>query len=396
MGKLTAKAVAALTKAGMHGDGDGLWFQVKGATQRSWTMRYTSPTTGRAREMGLGAFPAVSLAQAREARDTARAIIRDGKDPIDVRDAANAPPDVARGMTFKMALEAYIKAQSPGWKDPKAERTWRNSVTTHAATLLDKHCREITMLDVLAVLEPIWTTKTTTATRLRERIEAVLDHAAAGTEWSDRANVARWKRNLEHRLVAPGKVHRVEGHASLPYGEAGAFLVALRTRKGVGARALELAILTGQRSGPIMQAQWPEFDLDQNIWRVPAEKMKVNVEHVVPLTPAMLRVLESMRPERREDQGDYVFPGSKPGKPISNMTMAKVLVLMGRDDLTVHGFRSTLRTWAGEETQHQSDVAEAVLAHMLPGGAVRAAYQRGALLDKRRALHLDWEAYIGA
>lgn len=397
MGTLTALQVKALVKPGRYPDGDGLRLDVKGPSQRAWVYRFTSPKTGKERYMGLGPYPEVSLAEAREAHATARAVVRSGRDPIDVRDAANAPVDVAKGMTFKAAMEATIKMRQPTWKDPKAEHTWRNGLSTHAADLMARHCREITTTDVRAVLEPIWTTKTTTATRLRERIEIILDYAATHDGWSDdKPNAARWKGALSNLLAAPGKVHKTEHHAALPFKEAPEFFKALRKRSGIGARALEFTILTGQRSGPVMTAHWSEVDLEQGTWKVPAGKMKSKEAHTVPLTPAMLRVLESMKPLRRQDQGDWVFPGQKLGKPISNMTMAKVLVLMGRSDITVHGFRATLRTWSGDKKKHEADVAEAVLDHVLPGGAVRAAYQRGDLLDKRRALHVDWERYLGA
>lgn len=397
MGKLTAKQVAATTTPCAIGDGDGLWFQVGGPTQRSWIMRYTSPVTRRTREFGLGSYPAVSLAQAREARDAARVLIRGGKDPIDERKARALPVDVTRGMTFRAAMEATIKARTPSWTDPKAPDTWRNSLSRHAASLLDKHCREITTADVHAVLEPIWSTMAPTAKHIRERIETILDYAAMMDGWADdKPNPARWKGRLSVLLPKIGAVHTPEHHASLPHADAPAFFADLRQREGAGARALELTILTGQRTGAIMAAKWADFDLTAKVWNCPAEDMKAKEAHTVPLTPAMLRVLEAVKPLRRQDRGDWVFPGQGKAGHISNGAMTAVLKRMGRAALTVHGFRSTIRDWAGEKTAHADVVAEAVLDHVLPGGATRAAYQRGDLLTKRRRLHEDWEKYLGA
>lgn len=394
MGRLTAVAVRSLGN-GMHGDGDGLWLSVRGPTQRSWLMRFTSPTTRKTREMGLGPYPEVSLAQAREARDAARVTVRAGQDPIEAKRAASAPPQAVNGMSFRDAMDATIAARRATWRDPTAEHTWRRTLTTYAATLLDKPCREIDTSDVLAVLEPIWTTTTTTAKRLRERIEIVITRAAVLEGWNDRANVARWRGHFDELLPKPGLVHTPTPHASLPYKDAPAFYKALRLRRGVGARLLEFAMLTGNRMRPIRKAVWGHVDVANGVWNCPADDMKADEAHTVPLTAAMLRVLESMKPLRRADAGDYVFPGNVLGKPLSHRAVTDVLDEM-KVDVTIHGFRSTIRDWVGEETQHQSDVAEAVLAHVLPGGDVRKAYQRGELLAKRRRLHEDWERFLGA
>jgi integrase len=388
--KLTALKVKNLGP-GMHGDGDGLWLHVVTAGRRSWLFRYQRH--GKARAMGLGGFPAVSLADARGKAEAARRLLAAGIDPIDQREAARQAEaaELAQATTFAEAARAYIEAHEAGWRNDKHAAQWRSTIETYAApTLGTLACAAITTADILAVLKPIWSTKPETAARLRRRLEMILSYAKAHG-WRDGQNPAIWRGHLALMLPARGKIAPVKRHAALDWHEAAAFMTALRLREGVGARALEFAILTAARSGEVRGARWAEIDLDRGEWIIPAERMKAAKDHRVPLSEAALAILHEMA--ALKNGSGLVFLGQRWGVPMSDMTLTAVLRRMGKGDLTAHGFRSTFRDWAAEATAHPNHVVEQALAHAIPS-AVEAAYRRGDLLAKRRALMDDWANYL--
>lgn len=395
--RLTAVGIKALlNNPKLHPDGGGLYLQVQKPGQASWLHRYERG--GKERQMGLGRYPDVSLAEARQRRDTNRAALARGVDPLDARNGA-VPTTAAAGLTFKAAAERYIANHRAGWSNPKHAQQWTNTLATYAFPAIgQKPARELTRRDVLAVVAPLWHEKTETASRLRGRIENVLDAAEAAEGWPGWSNPADWKR-LRHDLAKRSKVAPVRHHPAVPVARAPAVMAKLLTAGGMGAVALRFAILTAARSEMVMGARWPEVDEANALWTVPTLRggrgsgLKGVAEMRIPLTPAAMAILDAVRPLRRPDQGDYIFPGVKRGQGISNATMAKALRLV-IPDTTVHGWRSTFRDWAGETTHHASDVIEAALNHQLPGGAVRLAYQRGDLLAKRRALMDDWATYL--
>ena len=390
--KLSATKVTRLTTPGRHGDGGGLWLQVAAGGSRSWLFRFMRD--GKAREMGLGSVSTVTLAEARERAREARKALSEGIDPIAAREARRgaAKAEAARAMTFRAAASAYIDAHRPGWKSAKHADQWGATLETYAYPTIG--ALPVATVDValgLKCLEPIWSAKPETAGRVRGRIEAVLDWAAArGHRTGD--NPARWKGHLEALLPARSKVARVRHHAALPYAEMPAFMADLRKRGDLGALCLEFTILTASRTGEAIGARLPEFDIDAALWTVPAERMKGGREHRVPLSA---RAVEIIRSVPRDATGDFVFPGAKEGKALSNMTMLATLRRMGRDDLTVHGFRSTFRDWAAEQTAFPAEVAEMALAHAV-GDKVEAAYRRGDLFEKRRRLAEAWATYCSS
>lgn len=409
MGKLTAVAVRALNQPGMHSDGQGLYLQVQAAGQRSWIHRYTRQ--GRTRDMGLGAFPLISLAEARQRRDANRVLLVQDVDPLDAKRAAATPAEAPAGLTFRDAAERYIADQMAGWRNPKHGQQWRNTLATYAHPIIgDMACCEVSVRDVEAVLRPIWQSKPETAQRVRGRIEAVISAAHAREGWAAYRNPATWRDNLARIFPSRRRVAPVRHFAALPWRDAPAFMARLRVTSGVGALALEFTILTAARSLMARGATWGEVDGFARVWVVPGTRvlaaaaedrrpdqvgsgLKGLEEHRIPLSDAALHVLDVLRALRRSDQGDFLFPGIRPHQHISNATMAAVLKRLGID-VTVHGFRSTFRDWAAEATHHHPDIAEIALAHALPGGGVRAAYQRGKLFEKRHALMADWAAYL--
>lgn len=390
--ELTALEVARLAAPGLHAVGGvaGLALQVKDSGARSWSLRVV---VGRARrEIGLGGFPSVTLAQAREKARRLREGIEQGADPVDERRAARSAliAAQAKALTFKAAAEAYIEAQEAGWRNAKHGQQWRNTLETYAYPVIGSlMVRDVAMPHVLAVLEPIWREKTETASRLRGRIEKVLDWAK-GRGYRSGDNPAAWKGNLDAQLAAPRKVAAVEHHPALPAAEMHAFMLKLRDVGGMGARALEFAILTAARSGEGRGAQWDEIDLDAKVWVIPAGRMKASKEHRVALSAAAVRLLKALP---KIDDG-HVFPSAK-GGALSDATLAAVLRRMGipPDKAVPHGFRSTFRDWAGEHTSHPREVIEHALAHRLKDKA-EAAYARGDLMEKRRRLMEDWAAFL--
>jgi integrase len=339
--------------------------------------------------MGLGGYPDVTLSGAREAARSARALIRAGKDPIaEARAAASALcASRAKEVTFEQAAQSYIAAHESGWQNAKHAQQWRNTLAGYAYPKMGAlMVRDIELAHVLAVLEPIWAPKTETATRLRGRIEQVLDWATA-RGYRDGLNPARWRGHLDKLLARPSKVAQVEHHAALPFTEIADFMQRLREAKGMGARALEFAILTAARSGEVRGALWTEIDLDDAIWTVPANRMKMKREHRVPLSPTALTLLSSLP---RTAETDLLFPAPR-GGALSDMTLSAVVRRM-KVAAVPHGFRSTFRDWASERTNYPRDVAEMALAHAI-GDKVEAAYRRGDLFEKRRRLMADWATF---
>lgn len=388
--ELGSLAVTRLTTPGLHfvGGVAGLGLQVLPTGGRSWVLRAT--VGGRRRDMGLGGFPDVSLADARAAARRAREQIREGRDPIaEARTAASAlRARQAEEITFEEAARAYIKAHEAGWRNDKHAQQWRSTLESYAypiaGGLLVRH---VELAHVLAILEPIWTTKTETAKRLRGRIEQVLDWAAARGH-REGSNPARWRGHLDKLLPPPSKVTRVEHRAALPIREAPAFMRLLRIAEGMGARALEFVVLTAARSGEVRGAVWDEIDLREAVWTVPGNRMKAGKEHRVPLSQAAVELLTALP---RAADTNLVFPAPRGGQ-LSDMTLTAVLRRM-HVPAVPHGFRSTFRDWAAERTNYPREVAELALAHTI-GDKVEAAYRRGDLFEKRRRMMTEWARFL--
>lgn len=375
----------------MYADGGGLYLQITASGAKSWIFRFQ--INGRRRDMGLGGIVDYSLAEARDRATEARRLVKDGIDPIAARAAREAEQRLndAKLMTFEAAAKTYIDAMKPGWKSKKHAAQWTATLEAYAYPTIGK--LPINGIDtglVVKCLEPIWSTKTETASRVRQRIESILSYAKV-RGWRSGENPARWKDHLDQVLPAKGKVAKVEHHASMPYADVPGFWPRLQLQDGMGARALELAILTATRTAEVLQARWPEFDLDEKVWIIPGDRMKAGAEHRVPLSGPAVELLRKLETIRQSDDG-YAFPGQRKGRPLSNMSMAMTLRRMDLD-ATPHGFRSTFRTWAAEMTAFPHDVCEAALAHTQTS-AVVAAYQRGDLFRKRRGLMDGWAGYV--
>jgi len=389
--KLSALQVNRLSKPGLYGDGAGLYLQITKGGVKSWLFRYMR--SGRARGMGLGPVHTVSLADARIKALEVRKQLLEGIDPLDAKQQEQAlvKASAVKATTFDECSAAYIDAHSSGWKNAKHADQWRNTLATYASPHFGS--LPITELDtdlVMKALEPIWTSKTETASRVRGRIESVLDWATARGHRTGE-NPARWKGHLDHLLPKRSKVQAVVHHAALPYADAPKFMTQLRTIDTMAAKALELLILTATRTSEVIEARWNEFDLATAIWRIPAERMKAGKEHRIPLSPSAVTLLKHMQAIK---QNEFVFPGQRKNKPLSNMALLQLLKRMGRLDLTAHGFRSTFRDWVGETTHYPREVAEAALAHLLKDKA-EAAYARGDLIEKRTSMMSDWAIYLG-
>ena len=366
---------------------DGLALQVTAAGARSWVLRIS--VAGKQREMGLGSFPSVTLAEAREKARAHRAKVEQGEDPILARRTARNAAAVERSFqqSFASVAAEYITQHAPTWKNPKHEAQWAATLRTYAEPVMGAVLvRDVTTSHVIRVLDPIWTTKTETATRVRSRIELVLDFAAA-RGLREGPNPARWRGNLDAALPKPNKIAKVQHHAAVPVSDIAAFMSRLREQSGMGARAVEFAILTAARSGEVRGAVWAEIDLDKALWTVPASRMKSGREHRVPLSKPAIRLLRSLAAEESEG---LVFPGMR--GPLSDMSLTAVLRRM-EVDATVHGFRSTFRDWCSECTHHTGEVAEMALSHAV-GDKVEAAYRRGDLFDKRVQLMSDWADFV--
>jgi integrase len=389
LGRLSAVRVQGVRKPGYYGDGGGLYLRVAPGGAKGWIFRYGG--RGRRRDMGLGGYPSIGLAKARELAGDCRGMIAAGLDPIAARNEkrAAAAVEAAKAMTFDDCATAYITAHEAAWRNPKHRQQWKNTLSTYVSPVLGK--LPVAAVDtglVLKVLEPIWARKPETASRVRGRMEAVLDWAKV-RGYRTGENPARWRGHLDHLLPAKSKVRKVEHHAALPYAQVGAFVASLHEQPGVSAHALEFLILTATRTGETLGATWDEVDIGAKLWTIPADRMKAGKEHRVPLSDAALAVLKEMREIRHSD---YVFPGGRDRRPLSEMSLLMLLRRMKQGDITAHGFRSTFRDWAAERTTFAREVAEMALAHAIPD-AVEAAYRRGDLVDKRRKLMDAWAAY---
>ncbi len=394
--RLSTKAVAAKRKPGYYADGLGLYLQVSETGTKSWIFRFRLPgmvtKTGKPKsaEMGLGMLETVPLGDARRRATDARALVLDGINPIEARKAAKLAQASASGVKlFSDVAAAFIKANREEWKNAKHASQWENTLSTYAYPKIGAlPVHMIAAGHINDILQPIWTEKRETATRLRGCIEKILDRATA-LGYRTGPNPARWRGNLDHILPRDKRRSRIKHHAALAFDEIGAFLAKLHAQEGIAARALEFLILTAARTGEAIGMKWAEVDLDNALWTIPAERMKTAREHRVPLPPravALLRALPNL--------GDFVFPGRAKDKPLSNMAMLQLLERMGRADLTVHGFRSTFRDWAAERTNFPREVCEMALAHAVED-VTEAAYRRGDLFDKRRRLMEEWARHCG-
>jgi integrase len=360
--------------------------------------------------MGLGPVSAVTLAEARQRAAAERALVSRGIDPLDARRAA-ALAETSSAATFRVAAERYIADQRAGWTNPKHGNQWLNTLAAYAFPKLgDKACRDITVADVADVLRPLWTAKVETARRVRGRIEAIISAVHATEGWEPYRNPAAWRDNLDRIFPKRSKVAPVRHFPALAYKDAPLLYARLRSEaSGMGALALEWTILTAARTMMTRGAMWSEIDEAGRVWTVPTKRVIADDEdgetgqngsglkgapvHRIPLSDAAMRVLDTLRPLRHPTDGGFLFPGTRPGTYISNATMAATLRRLGVAK-TVHGFRSTFRDWAAEETTHHPDIAEMALAHALPGGGTRSAYQRGELFAKRRILMDDWAKFL--
>jgi integrase len=390
-GKLTALSVRRIKKPGMYHDGGGLYLQVTGSGAKSWIYRFM--LHGKAREMGLGPLSVVSLAQARNKAVECRRLRHEGVDPLEARKAerAKAALGVAKTMTFDECAAAYIAAHRTGWRSVRHLNQWKSTFAAYVTPVFGKlPVQTIDTALVMKVLEPIWNTKAETASRVRRRIEAVLDWAKA-REFRDGENPARWRGHLKNLLPAPSKVRKVEHHPALPYTEIGDLMATLRERDSVAARALEFIILSAARSGEVRGARWTEIDLSTKLWAIPPSRMNTGREHRVPLSDAAIAALKRVA---RVRENDRVFPGDRQAA-LGERTLKRLLQAVGRGGVTVHGFRSTFRDWVAEQTTFPGEVAEMALAHAV-SDKTEAAYRRGDMFEKRRQLMNAWAEYCGA
>lgn len=386
---LSAISVKRLKRPGLHAVGGvaGLALMVKSTGARSWILRTTAG--GRRREFGLGGYPDVTLEQARERARELRELIRQGIDPAEQRRAAQDALRTANAkrLTFRQAAEKFLESKRREFRNPKHAAQWETTLKTYADPIIGAlPVDQIEFPHIVRILDPIWTSKTETAKRVRGRIESVLAYATA-SGFRDGDNPARWRGNLDAVLPKPNKVSKVKHHRALPYAELPAFMVSLREKNGIAPRALEFLILTAARSGEIRGATWDEIDFKAKTWTVPGERMKAGKDHRVPLSAEALAILKALP---RFEGGNYIFAAPR-GGPLSDMALSQVTRRM-KVDAVPHGFRSTFRDWAAEHTNYAREVAEQALAHTI-SNAVEAAYRRGDLFDKRRRMMADWSKF---
>ena len=394
IGRLTALKVDKAKRPGMYADGGGLYLRVTHNGTKNWVFRFM--LNGRPRWMGVGPLHIIGLAEARNRAAAFRLQRHDGIDPIERRraDRLQGRLEAAKAITFNECAARYIASHRAGWRNPKHAAQWQATLATYAERVIGGlSVQAIDTALVHRVLEPIWTTKPETAGRVRGRIESILDWAKV-RGYRAGENPARWRGHLDKLLPVRSKVRRVEHHAALPYAELPGFLVSLREQEGIGARALEFAIVTAARTGEVIGARWGEIDLLDKTWTLPATRMKAGKEHRVPLSARTLAILKEMQAHRHADDA-FVFSGAKPGRPLSNMAFLMLLRRMARGYVTAHGFRSSFRDWAAERTNFPAEVAEIALAHTVSDKTV-AAYNRSDLFDRRRRLMADWATFCTA
>lgn len=390
--RLSAIKVTKLKEPGRYSDGHGLYLQVSKWGTKAWVFRFMK--NGRARHMGLGPLHTLTLQEARERARKARQALLEGIDPIEERTSVRLTEraEAAKRLAFKEAAEKYIAAHRAGWKNAKHADQWESTLSTYAYPIIGNlSVANIDTAHVLRIIEPIWGTKTETASRVRGRVESVLDWATA-RKFRQGENPARWRGHLDKLLPARSKVQKVEHHPAMPYADVGAFIHEVRAGSSISAQALEFTILTACRTAEVTGARWDEFDFVHKVWRVPGVRTKSGREHRVPLPSRALAILKEVP---RIKDNPFVFHGAREGQHLSNMAMLELLRERRGDKFTVHGFRSSFRDWAAEQTNFPREIAEAALAHVL-GDKTEAAYQRGDLLEKRRRLMDAWTRYVSA
>ena len=393
-GKLTDRFISTLKEAGRHSDGANLYLNVSPTLKKTWL--YMFRFNGKRREMSMGEYPHVTLAQARRKAFEARDQIKAGIDPLEARKGVGGVNQENGGVTFKKFADDYLAGKKDGFRNAKHFAQWQMTIDTYAKPLHDMTVDAVKTENILAVLKPIWLKIPETASRLRGRIEMILNAAQSlGLIAEEKSNPARWKGHLQNLLSKQEKSQK--HHDALGYKDIPAFISELRQRDAIAAYALEFAILAGGRTGEIIGAKWSEFDLEEKLWIVPAGRMKAEREHRVPLSTRAMVILEAMKTVKIND---WVFIAQR-DRPLSNMAMLQLLKRMGRNGpearkagkhITTHGFRSTCRDWAGDCTNYPREILEQVLSHTISSKA-EAAYRRGDALDKRRVLMQDWCNY---
>lgn len=389
--QLSARAIARAKPPGYLHDGGGLYLQITDTDARSWVYRFA--LAGRRREMGLGPFPSVTLAAARRVATDARALVAAGSDPIVARDAQRARQRLqeARGVTWDQAVEQFLTAHEKTWRNPKHRQQWRNTLATYAGPVMGGlSVAAIDTPEVTKVLDPIWHEKPETASRVRGRIERVLDWSKV-RGYRTGENPARWRGHLAQVFPSKGKVRKVRHHPAVPIDSLPAVYARLKASDGMGAKAARYIILTAARPSEGTGARWPE--IKDALWTVPAARMKADKDHRVPLAAEALSIIDELA-ELRTHRNGYIFAGGRAGRPISLTSLTKALRAAGGGNATVHGTaRSTFRDWASERTSFPREVSEMALAHAIDD-KVEAAYRRGELLEKRRALAEQWARFL--
>lgn len=396
MGKLSVKGIESIERAGVPGmtnDGDGLYFKVRKGGGTSWIFRYRQDK--KLRDMGLGAYPEISLAKARELAFDARKRIAQGQDPIEQRrEDAEAIKQEAKlaeqkAITFAELVAEYIESHQAGWKNVKHGQQWQNTLSTYAFPIIGElPPSQITTDHLLEILRPIWTNKTETASRVRNRVELVWKFAKA-RGLCHGENPALWRGHLDALLPRPSKVKTVKHHEAMPYQDVPQFMVKLENVNSMSARALELIILTACRSGEALGATWDEIDMVERLWDIPEGRMKGEKAYTIPLCNRVMELLKSLP---RVKSNPHVFPGARSGRPVSAQAVYNTTKLHGGETITIHGFRSSFRDWAADNTNAQREVIEMSLAHVVAQGA-EAAYWRSKILNKRRVLMEDWASF---
>jgi len=388
--KLSPRKVAT-AEPGKHEDGGGLRLVVSEGGAKKWVLRFT--LRSKRREMGLGSFPDTGLAEARRKAENYRKLAKEGTDPIHARELETQQQATP---TFTNCAARYIQSHRRSWRNAKHARQWVSTLKTYARPVIGElPVDEIDTHQILNILSPIWVTKTETAKRVQGRIENVLDFASAH-KYRDEANPARWRGHLDKLLPKPSKVQKVAHHPAMPYEQVAAFMGAMQDYNSMSSKALQLLILTATRTSEVLNAEWHEIDLVNATWTIPAKRMKASREHRIPLSHQALLLISNL-PNVKGNS--FVFPGMKPGRPLSNMSLLQFMRGLGygpsgdKGNYVPHGFRSSFRDWTGEVTSYPRDVAEMALAHTIEN-KVEAAYRRGDLFDKRRAMMQDWADYI--
>lgn len=388
MGKLNTFTVQRAIKPGLIGDGNGLYLQVSVGGSKSWIFRFTLHK--RPRMMGLGSCDLLTLAEARMKANDCRKLLLDGKDPIESRinDDAQKRQQAIRSITFDDCALKYIESHRASWRNVKHGDQWTNTLKTYASPVIGNlPIQMVNTSMVMQILEPIWSTKNETASRVRSRIELILAWAKV-RGYRDGENPALWRNHLDKLLPARSRIAKVKHFAALSFEDISKFNRELRSNHGVSFRALEFLILTATRTSETLLATWKEFNFDESLWIIPGNRMKAGVEHRVPLSAPAVKILLEMQ---SISESEYVFPGGRRGRPLSNVALLKVIQKLGYE-ITGHGFRSTFRDWASERTNYPREVCEQALAHSIQD-KVESAYRRGDLLLKRRALMNDWASY---